>query len=120
LICVSVAEPTVERCLETLQGLDFAEVRIDGMDVTVDDVKRIFSMPSKLVATFMAPGSGAKTDKTVDNDTRKGLLLAAIEAGARFRRTRRIKKTLFKRREYMVAKSSFHFTISRPPRQRKN
>ena len=84
LICVSIAEPTVERCLEALQGLDFAEVRIDGMDVTVDDVKRIFSKPSKLVATFMSPGSGVKTDKTVDDDTRKGLLMAAIEAGARY------------------------------------
>src|SRR5512137_1920922 len=84
LICVSVAEPTVERCLEALQGLDFAEVRIDGMDVTVDDVKRIFSRPSKLVATFMSPGPGARNDKTVDDDTRKGLLIAAMEAGARY------------------------------------
>jgi 3-dehydroquinate dehydratase I len=84
LICVSVAEPTVERCLEALQGLDFAEVRIDCMDVTVDDVKRIFSKPSKLVATFMSADSGLKTHKTVDDDTRKRLLIAAIEAGARY------------------------------------
>jgi 3-dehydroquinate dehydratase-1 len=83
LICVSIAEPTVERCLETLQGLDFAEVRIDGMDVTIDDVKRIFSRPVKLVATYM-PGPGAKTDKIVDDDARKELLMAAIEAGARY------------------------------------
>jgi 3-dehydroquinate dehydratase I len=84
VICVSIAEPTVRRCLEALQGLDFAEVRIDGMDVTVDDVKEIFSMPSRLVATFMPASSGAKTNKTVDDDTRKGLLMAAIEAGARY------------------------------------
>lgn len=84
MICVSIAEPTVRRCLEALQGLDFAEVRIDGMDVTVDDVKEIFSMPSRLVATFMPASSGAKTNKTVDDDTRKGLLMAAIEAGARY------------------------------------
>ncbi len=84
LICVSVAEPTVELCLEALKDLDFAEVRIDGMDVTVDDVKLIFSKPSKLVATFMPPGAGGKTDKVVDDNTRKGLLMAAIEAGARY------------------------------------
>jgi 3-dehydroquinate dehydratase-1 len=84
VICVSIAEPTVERCLEALQGLDFAEVRIDAMDVTVDDVKQIFSRPSRLVATFMPAGSGARTDKTVDDDTRKELLMAAIEAGARY------------------------------------
>ena len=83
MICVSIAEPTVERCLEALQGLDFAEVRIDGMDVTIDDVKRIFSRPVKLVATYM-PGPGAKTDKIVDDDARKELLMAAIEAGARY------------------------------------
>ena len=32
----------------------------------------------------MSAGPGAKTDKTVDDDTRKGLLMAAIEAGARY------------------------------------
>ena len=84
MICVSVAEQTVAGCLEALRGLDFAEVRIDAMDVTVDDVKLIFSRPSKLVATYMSAGPGAKTDKTVDDDTRKELLMAAIEAGARY------------------------------------
>jgi 3-dehydroquinate dehydratase I len=84
LICVSIAEPTVERCLEALQGLDFAEVRIDAMDVTVDDVKQIFSRPSRLVATFMPAGFGTRTDKIVDDGTRKELLMAAIEAGARY------------------------------------
>jgi hypothetical protein len=38
LICVSVTEPTAELCLEALQGLDFAEVRIDDRDVTIDEV----------------------------------------------------------------------------------
>jgi len=84
LICVSVAEPTVELCLEAMKDLAFAEVRIDAMKVTLEDMEKIFSKPSKLVATYMPPGPGAKADKAVNDDTRKGLLMAAIEAGARY------------------------------------
>jgi 3-dehydroquinate dehydratase I len=84
LICVSVAEPTVEGCLAILRGLDFAEIRIDAMDIAIEDLKRIFSMPLPLIATYMPASLDAMSDKTADDDRRKAFLLAAIEAGARY------------------------------------
>jgi 3-dehydroquinate dehydratase I len=84
LICVSVAEPTAERCLEMLKGLDFAEVRIDNMDVTIEDMERIFSRPLALIATFMPGRPAVITDGAVDTNTRKRFLVAAIEAGAKY------------------------------------
>ena len=83
MICVSVAEPTVELCLEALKGLDFAEVRIDGMNVTIEDMGRIFSKPLTLIATFMPERPTAILIKHL-HDTRKRFLLAAIEAGAEY------------------------------------
>jgi 3-dehydroquinate dehydratase-1 len=84
LICVSVAEPTVELCLEALKGLDFAEVRIDAMNVTIEDMERIFSKPLMLIATFMPADPAVMPDKVVDTDTRLKYLIAAIEAGAKY------------------------------------
>ena len=84
MICVSVAEPTVELCLEAMKDLDFAEVRIDAMKVAIEDMKRIFSKPLTLIATFMPAGPGMISDRAVDANTRKMFLIAAIEAGAKY------------------------------------
>jgi len=84
LICVSVAERTVELCLEALKGLDFAEVRIDAMNVTIEDMERIFSKPLTLIATFMPVSHAASPEKAIDASTRKIFLMAAIEAGAKY------------------------------------
>ena len=84
MICVSVAEPTVKRCLEALKDLDFAEVRIDAMKVTIEDMEKIFSKSLTLIATFMPAGPTVMPGKAADSDTRKRFLIAAIEAGARY------------------------------------
>jgi len=84
LICVSVAEQTVELCFEAMKDLDFAEVRIDAMKVTIEDMKRIFSKPLTLIATFMPTGPGMISGRAVDANTRKSFLIAAIEAGAKY------------------------------------
>ncbi len=77
MICVSLAEPTRERCLAALAGVDFAEIRIDRMtSVNERDVRSIFSGGKRLIATCR-PGGGPEPD-------RKILLLAAIEAGAAY------------------------------------
>jgi len=76
MICTSIAEPCLEKCLEALKGLDTAEIRMDLMSIEAKDVERIFSLPKKLVATCRPD---AKTDSE-----RKSLLMAAIEAGASF------------------------------------
>ena len=84
MICVSVAEPTVEHCLEALHGLDFAEVRIDSMNVSIEDVRRIFSNHARLIATFMPVSSDGMSRRTADADTRRKFLIAAIESGAKY------------------------------------
>ncbi|HOC46655.1 MAG: type I 3-dehydroquinate dehydratase [Syntrophorhabdaceae bacterium] len=85
MICVSVYEPTVEACLDSLKGLDFAEVRIDAMaHGTVDDMRRIFSQPLTLIATFRPQGPLDDGGHIPGDATRKRLLMAAIEAGANY------------------------------------
>ena len=84
MICVSVAETTVEGCLEALKGLDFAEVRIDAMEVAVESMERIFSKPPILIATFMSPDPATKSRKVFDDCVRKRFLIAAIKAGAEY------------------------------------
>lgn len=76
MICVSIQEQTAETCLTALKGLAFAEVRIDGMRATIEDIEKIFSQPLTLIATFRPEGPGL--------DRRKELLLAAIDAGASY------------------------------------
>jgi 3-dehydroquinate dehydratase I len=76
MICVSIGNLSVEKCLERLHFLDFAEVRLDTMDIDVPSVKRIFSMPLKLIATCRRG--------TYDDSLREKFLLAAIESGAAY------------------------------------
>ncbi len=85
MICVSVAEPTTEECIKILEGLEFAEVRLDSLKASIEEVRTIFSRPARLIATFM-PGNprGKSIHTAVDNETRKRFLIAAIEAGAEY------------------------------------
>ena len=76
MVCVTVAEKSVEACLRALEGLSFAEIRIDAMDVKPDDLQPIFSCGKTLVATCR-PGR-------FSDDERLRLLLASIDAGASF------------------------------------
>jgi len=76
-ICVSVCEPTAEGCLKALEGLELAEIRIDCADLTEAQVREIFGRKVELVATCRPGGKH-------DEETRKRLLLAAVEAGARY------------------------------------
>lgn len=76
MICVSLAEQTAEDCIKALEGIEFAEVRLDRMDVTPADIEKIFSVHSNLIATCR-PGRQ-------DRDTRLAFLAAAIQTGAAF------------------------------------
>jgi 3-dehydroquinate dehydratase type I len=67
---------SVGECISRLKGLDFAEVRLDTMDADPAAVKRIFSLPLRLIATCR-PGS--HTDAQ-----RHELLVSAIGAGTSF------------------------------------
>lgn len=76
MICVSIAEKTVEKCIEALEGIDFAEIRLDKMTFDLESVKKIFSNHPQLIATCR-PGS-------MSDKKRKSSLVAAITAGAAF------------------------------------
>lgn len=76
MICVSVGNVDVRECVERLEGLELAEVRLDTMDVDRGSVRAIFSMPLRLVATCR-PGRYSDAE-------RLGLLSNAMEAGAAY------------------------------------
>jgi len=76
MICVSIGKVSVEECVAHLGSLEFAEVRLDTMDVGVRSVTRIFSLPLSLIATCR-PG-------TYSDQVRKNLLMTAIGAGASY------------------------------------
>jgi 3-dehydroquinate dehydratase-1 len=76
MICVSIAEPTLNDCLAAIKGLEFAEIRIDKTELSPSDVKRLFAEPVKLIATCRA---GSRPE-----DERLALLLAAVTAGAAY------------------------------------
>jgi 3-dehydroquinate dehydratase I len=75
-ICVSVAEPTAALCREALAGLSFAEIRIDAMQASADDVRELFAGHPSLIATCR-PGR-------YDDEERRALLVAAVSGGAAF------------------------------------
>jgi 3-dehydroquinate dehydratase type I len=76
MICISIAEPTPEECLAALQGVPFAEIRLDRMSVDEQGVRRIFSGRRGLIATCRPGGT--------PGENRRALLLAAIAAGASY------------------------------------
>ncbi|NYZ73654.1 type I 3-dehydroquinate dehydratase [Candidatus Micrarchaeota archaeon] len=86
MICVSIGERTAKGCMKALQGLAFAEVRLDMMEpseLTEANVKMIFSQAAspvsqkaKLIATCR-PGK-------LDENERKKLLGYAIASGAAY------------------------------------
>ncbi len=77
MICVSIAEPTIERCIKALKRVKFAEIRIDKMNASVEKIAHIFSLPNKQFIATCRP------NEKNDNE-RKKLMLAAIDAGAAY------------------------------------
>lgn len=76
MICVSIGEPTIEKCMAALKGVDFAEIRIDRIKDGAVQIPTLFVRHRRLIATCR-PG-------TLDDEKRRQLLERAIEAGAAF------------------------------------
>lgn len=76
MICVSLGNIGFNRCVESLLKVDCAEIRLDLMDFTEDEVKLLFSEPCALVATCR-PG------KYIDEE-RISMLTCAIQYGAQY------------------------------------
>ncbi len=76
MVCVSLSEPTLAGCLAALVGLPFAEIRMDRMHLSIDDVCTLFSNHKRLIATCRPGG--------IPDEERKELLIAAIDSGAAY------------------------------------
>jgi 3-dehydroquinate dehydratase type I len=76
MICVSIAESTLDECRAALKGLELAEIRIDKTGLSLVEIKELFSAPLKMIATCR-PG-------TRPDDDRMAALLGAIAAGAAY------------------------------------
>jgi len=76
MICVSLAEKDPAKCLEVLDQVEMAEIRLDLCGFTDEDIKRIFSARKKLIATCR-PGSYPDAE-------RMHRLKVAIDAGATY------------------------------------
>jgi hypothetical protein len=72
MICVSVGNVDVRECMERLEGIELAEVRLDTMDVDPVSVRAIFSMPF---------ASSPPADRTVRRRRKAHPLSKAMEAG---------------------------------------
>jgi 3-dehydroquinate dehydratase I len=76
MICVSLAEKDPNVCLEILEKVDMAEIRIDLTESSDEDIMKIFSARKKLIATCR-PGKYSTAERIHK-------LKLAIESGATF------------------------------------
>lgn len=76
MICVSIAEKDFGRCREALLESDLSELRIDQTDFSEDEIRKLFSLPTHVIATCR-PGTKSEPE-------RESLLLAAISSGAAY------------------------------------
>ncbi len=76
MICISIAGLSFERCREALADAEMAEIRLDRLDFSLQQVREIFLMHHRLIATCR-PGNISEAERTK-------LLLTALEAGAAY------------------------------------
>ncbi|MBN2215520.1 MAG: type I 3-dehydroquinate dehydratase [Bacteroidales bacterium] len=74
MICVAISDKNFEHCLSMLEKTDMAEIRLDLTQFSPEQVRHIFSLQKKLIATYR-PLEGKEEEQ-------KEQLKAAIEAGA--------------------------------------
>ena len=74
MICVAISDKNYENCLSLLEKLDMAEIRMDLTQFSIEQIKHIFSLQKKLIATYR-PVEGLENERLPK-------LKAAIEAGA--------------------------------------
>lgn len=78
MICLCIGKPSVALCQELLPGVELAEIRLDGADLSGNEIQRIFTLHANLIATYR-PNFGAES-----TEKRKMALLTAVEAGAAY------------------------------------
>ena len=76
MICIALGSLTYEECLRAVQTLPFAEIRLDLLELSREQVAAIFAANANLVATCRAG--------KFNDDERRALLLQAINNGAAY------------------------------------
>jgi|WetSurSiteA1Bulk_404760.scaffolds.fasta_scaffold01724_5 3-dehydroquinate dehydratase-1 len=76
MLCVSICEPSVKKILSLIRKSEIAEVRLDLMDLSDQDIEKVFSGEGRIIATCCA---GKFSD-----GQRKNKLKKAIESGASY------------------------------------
>ncbi len=76
MICVSLAKASLAAYRLSLQEIDFAEIRLDLGPLSDKEIRLLFAMPKRLIATYR-PGRN-------NDSVRLASLSMAIEAGASF------------------------------------
>jgi len=74
MICVSLANIDFQECMKAINKAEYAEVRIDQLDLSEEQLKSLFSIKKKSIATCR-PGK-------FDDDKRLELLKLSIDSGA--------------------------------------
>lgn len=76
MICIALGNLSYDDCLHAVNTLNFAEIRLDLLELTHEQVAAVFSANANLIATCR-PGK-------YDDDERQRLLLKAIAFGAAY------------------------------------
>lgn len=74
-ICLSIGNISVNEVLDQLKGVALAEIRIDLLNLTDDELATIFNQHKNLIATYRLQG---------DNDKMETLLTKAIHNGCAY------------------------------------
>ncbi|MCK4765156.1 MAG: type I 3-dehydroquinate dehydratase [Candidatus Aminicenantes bacterium] len=76
MICISIADVDFEECSAALQDVEMAEIRLDRLNLSDQQVREIFSLPCRTIATHR-PGKISAAE-------REASLIGAIECGAAY------------------------------------
>lgn len=76
MICASIADKDVEKCLAALEWVEMAEIRMDLTEYNNEEIRRVFSRRKKTIAT-------CRPCKIKDEERRE-ILKIAIESGATY------------------------------------
>lgn len=76
MICVSIAEKDTQKCIEYLNKVEMAEIRIDLAEYNNNEIREVFSKRKKIIATCR-PGK-------IKDAERVEMLKIAIESGATY------------------------------------
>jgi 3-dehydroquinate dehydratase-1 len=75
MICVAISDTDFEKCLSMLKKTDMAEIRLDLTQFSEEQIRHLFSLQKKLIATYR-PLEGKEEEERMEQ------LKTAIEAGA--------------------------------------